>query len=71
MPAPRFQQAEGSFTPESRLRIFSGTVNPALSEEVVQYLGLELGAISIKRFADGEIYCQVCVLMGEKYSRIV
>ncbi len=29
--------------------------------EVAQYLGVELGKIKIKRFADGEIYVQVQV----------
>ncbi|KAI8470571.1 MAG: ribose-phosphate pyrophosphokinase [Monoraphidium minutum] len=43
----------------SRLRIFSGTSNPALAAEVASYLGTELGKIKIKRFADGEIYVQV------------
>jgi len=43
----------------SRLRIFSGTANPQLSKEVANYLGLELGTIKSKRFADGEIYVQV------------
>jgi hypothetical protein len=32
-----------------------------LSAEVASYLGLELGKIKIKRFADGEIYVQVQV----------
>lgn len=43
----------------NRLRVFSGTSNPALSQEVACYLGLDLGGIKIKRFADGEIYVQV------------
>ena len=34
-----------------------------LSAEVASYLGLELGKIKIKRFADGEIYVQVQVCM--------
>ena len=33
----------------------------ALAQEVACYLGLELGRIKIKRFADGEIYVQVLV----------
>jgi len=37
-----------------RLRIFSGTAHPALAAEVAQYLGQELGGITIKKFADGE-----------------
>ncbi|KAJ3681750.1 hypothetical protein LUZ60_014323 [Juncus effusus] len=44
---------------DSRLRIFSGTANPALAKEIANYLGLELGKIKIKRFADGEIYVQL------------
>ncbi|KAF7062713.1 hypothetical protein CFC21_069287 [Triticum aestivum] len=43
----------------SRLRIFSGTANPTLAEEIACYLGLELGLIKIKRFADGELYVQL------------
>ncbi|KAG0474843.1 hypothetical protein HPP92_014529 [Vanilla planifolia] len=41
------------------LRIFSGTANPALAQEIANYLGLGLGKIKIKRFADGEIYVQL------------
>ncbi|CAK7349262.1 unnamed protein product [Dovyalis caffra] len=44
---------------DTRLRIFSGTANPALSHEIACYMGLELGKIKIKRFADGEIYVQL------------
>lgn len=36
-------------------------VAQALAHEVACYLGLELGGIKIKRFADGEIYVQVQV----------
>lgn len=43
----------------SRLRIFSGSANPRLAQEMACYLGMELGKIKIKRFADGEIYVQL------------
>lgn len=43
----------------SRLRIFSGTANLPLAQEIACYLGIELGKIKIKRFADGEIYVQL------------
>lgn len=43
----------------SRLRIFSGTANLPLAQEIAWYLGIELGKIKIKRFADGEIYVQL------------
>ncbi|KAM7259703.1 hypothetical protein ACFE04_015444 [Oxalis oulophora] len=44
---------------DTRIRIFSGTANPALSQEIACYMGLDLGKIKIKRFADGEIYVQL------------
>ncbi|KDP30651.1 hypothetical protein JCGZ_16216 [Jatropha curcas] len=43
----------------TRLKLFSGSANPALSQEIAWYMGLELGKINIKRFADGEIYVQL------------
>ena len=43
----------------TRLRLFSGSANPALSSEVAHYLGVELSKIKTKKFADGEIYVQV------------
>lgn len=43
----------------SRLRIFAGTANQVLAGEVANYLGMELGKIKIKRFADGEVYVQI------------
>ncbi|MBA0593284.1 hypothetical protein Gorai_010237, partial [Gossypium raimondii] len=43
----------------AKLKVFSGTANPALSQEIAWYMGLELGKINIKRFADGEIYVQL------------
>ncbi|WJX89345.1 ribose-phosphate pyrophosphokinase 1 [Trifolium repens] len=43
----------------SKLKLFSGTANPTLSQEIARYMGLELGKINIKRFADGEIYVQL------------
>lgn len=43
----------------TRLKIFSGTANPQLSKEIACYMGLDLGKIKIKRFADGEIYVQL------------
>ncbi|KAI3693759.1 hypothetical protein L1987_76711 [Smallanthus sonchifolius] len=42
-----------------KLKIFSGTANSELSREIARYMGLDLGMIEIKRFADGEIYVQL------------
>ncbi|XP_048500790.1 ribose-phosphate pyrophosphokinase 2, chloroplastic isoform X2 [Beta vulgaris subsp. vulgaris] len=43
----------------TRLKLFSGLANPALAKEIAWYMGLELGKVNIKRFADGEIYVQL------------
>jgi ribose-phosphate pyrophosphokinase len=37
------------------LRVFSGNGNPQLAERVVDYLGISLGRVELKRFPDGEI----------------
>lgn len=42
----------------SRLRLFSGSANVPLAQQVAQYLNLELGPVTRKRFADDEIYIQ-------------
>ncbi|OIW10315.1 hypothetical protein TanjilG_28066 [Lupinus angustifolius] len=43
----------------NRLKLFSGTANTVLSQEIARYMALELGKITIKHFADGEIYVQL------------
>lgn len=43
----------------TRLKLFSGSANVALSREVAHYLGLDLGPMVRKRFADGELYIQI------------
>jgi ribose-phosphate pyrophosphokinase len=42
-----------------RIKIFTGSANPALTEEICQQLGLPLGSASLRAFADGEIYIQI------------
>jgi ribose-phosphate pyrophosphokinase len=42
-----------------RIKIFTGTANPGLAEEICQQLGLDLGLMKLKRFADGEINTQI------------
>ena len=43
----------------SRLKLFSGSANVGLSREVSRYLGIDLGPMVRKRFADGELYIQI------------
>ncbi|THF72532.1 ribose-phosphate diphosphokinase [Cohnella fermenti] len=40
----------------SKLRIFSGTSNPILAENIAHQLGLPLGKIKLSRFKSGEVY---------------
>ncbi|MDJ0735708.1 MAG: ribose-phosphate pyrophosphokinase [Nostocaceae cyanobacterium] len=46
-------------TENHRLRLFSGSANIQLSQEVARYLGMDLGPMIRKRFADGELYVQI------------
>ncbi len=44
-------------TPD-RLKVFSGSANPALAHEICRALGMELGKLMIHTFSDGEVYLQ-------------
>lgn len=52
----RHKIVHGSTT---NIKLFSGTANPELAQEVADYLEMDLGQIKIKPFADGEIYVQI------------
>jgi len=41
------------------MRLFSGTSNPELAERVCDYLGIEPGKISAKKFSDGETQVEI------------
>src|SRR5262252_3076525 len=41
------------------LRLFTGRANPQLARGICQYLGLEMGAIEVSDFSDGEIFVQI------------
>ncbi|NJK51083.1 ribose-phosphate pyrophosphokinase [Candidatus Gracilibacteria bacterium] len=43
----------------NRLRLFSGSANVPLAQEVARYLGMDVGPMVRKRFADGELYIQI------------
>ncbi|MEO1126678.1 MAG: ribose-phosphate diphosphokinase, partial [Cyanobacteria bacterium J06639_16] len=43
----------------NRLKLFAGSSNIALAQEVARYLGIDLGPMVRKRFADGELYIQI------------
>ena len=43
----------------NRLRLFAGSANIPLAQEVARYLGIDLGPMIRKRFVDGELYVQI------------
>jgi ribose-phosphate pyrophosphokinase len=44
---------------DDKFKIFSGTANEALAEEVCHFLGMPRGQAQVTRFADGECYVQI------------
>ena len=42
-----------------RIKVLTGTANPALTNDVCECLAVQPGEVSIKRFADGEIHLQI------------
>lgn len=59
VPSGLVRVKEGQQIPNRQLKIFSGTANPLLSQEIAGFLGLNLGVRSITRFADGEVYVKL------------
>jgi ribose-phosphate pyrophosphokinase len=41
------------------LKVFSGNANLPLAQEICKYLKIPLGKISLTKFSDGELYCQI------------
>ncbi len=44
---------------DDKFKIFSGTANHPLAEEICAFLGMPLGQSNITRFSDGECYVQI------------
>ena len=44
---------------DKHFKIFSGTANRALAEEVCKFVGIPLGEVKLQRFSDGEVYFQL------------
>ena len=55
----KLQPAPIAVADNNRLRLFSGSANGPLAQEVARYLGMDLGPMIRKRFADGELYIQI------------
>jgi ribose-phosphate pyrophosphokinase len=44
---------------DEKFKIFCGTANPQLADEVCHFLGMQRGQAQVTRFADGEAYVQI------------
>jgi ribose-phosphate pyrophosphokinase len=44
--------------PQKRLMVFAGRSHPELAQRIAEELGVELGAIELTSFANGETYCR-------------
>ena len=44
---------------DDNLKIFCGTANEPLADEICQFLGMQRGQAHLKRFSDGEVYLQI------------
>lgn len=56
---PQSMEKHQLLSDSNRLRLFSGSANILLAKEVSRYLGMDLGPMIRKRFADGELYIQI------------
>jgi ribose-phosphate pyrophosphokinase len=61
VPAMPDEKAERKPRPrvDEKFKIFSGTANEPLADEVCTFLGMPRGLAMLKRFADGEVYVQI------------
>ncbi|MGA8529544.1 MAG: ribose-phosphate pyrophosphokinase-like domain-containing protein, partial [Acidobacteriaceae bacterium] len=44
---------------DRRFKIFSGTANRELAEDICRHIGVTVGETRMQRFADGEVYFQL------------
>src|SRR2546428_6462575 len=44
--------------PSKRLMLFSGRSHPALAQRIAEKLGIQLGEVTLRTFADGNTYCR-------------
>jgi ribose-phosphate pyrophosphokinase len=48
-----------SLSEDKRFKLFSGTANRPLAEEIARHIGVPVGEAKLQRFADGEVYFQL------------
>jgi ribose-phosphate pyrophosphokinase len=51
-------RTEMQYDYSKRLMLFAGRANPGLAARIADKLGVELGGVTLKTFANGEVYCR-------------
>jgi ribose-phosphate pyrophosphokinase len=44
---------------DDKFKIFCGSANPRLAEDICRHLGVKLGEAKLGKFSDGEVYFQI------------
>ena len=57
-PAPERKRSR-NLSEDRRFKLFSGTANRPLAEEIARHIGVKVGEAKLQRFADGEVYFQL------------
>src|ERR1700712_264908 len=57
-PAPERKRNRG-LSEDKRFKIFAGSANRQLADEICKQIGVPLGETKMQRFADGEVYFQL------------
>jgi ribose-phosphate pyrophosphokinase len=53
------RKRSGRLSEDKRFKIFCGSANRPLAQEICKHIGVPLGETKIQRFADGEVYFQL------------
>ncbi|HEX8811019.1 MAG TPA: ribose-phosphate pyrophosphokinase [Terracidiphilus sp.] len=57
-PAPERKRGR-NLSEDKRFKLFSGSANRPLAEEIARHIGVPVGEAKLQRFADGEVYFQL------------
>ncbi len=57
-PAPERKRTR-NLSEDRRFKLFSGSANRLLAEEIARHIGVPVGEAKLQRFADGEVYFQL------------
>jgi ribose-phosphate pyrophosphokinase len=57
-PAPERKRPR-NLSEDKRFKLFSGSANRPLAEEIARHIGVPVGEAKLQRFADGEVYFQL------------